>query len=546
MLRYSPRNIFKGQLQMLAYANTTHRKAANPEAYNHTVSTLMTRLATEAALGDSRRKFATGEANVSSTVRVYGLLQCIPDVEDFDCLNCLRDAINYTLADCCYGQLGVEAAGVICGIRFDTHRFYKSATVLPPLLSPARPPPFLWLPPSTLSSTTSKRGNTNKRIRVTVATGIPTVAFLLIIVILMAFYLKRRKVSTAKTEHEEEDEDDRLGESLRLHFNVVKTATQNFSNSNKLGQGGFGTVYKGVIPSTGEVIAVKRLSNNSEQGEKEFRSEALLLAKLQHRNLVKCLGYSLAKAERLLVYEFIPNKSLDLSLFDSIKRIQLNWVKRYNIIGGIARGLLYLHEESQLLVVHRDLKASNVLLDAEMNPKISDFGMARLFSADQSHASTNIIAGTYGYMPPEYVVHGHFSIKTDVFSFGVLVLEIISGHKVSQAKNGEGLLCFAWKEWLEGNALSLMDTTMSDVNTTEVLRCINIGLLCVQENAAKRPIMSSVVLMLNSHSVTLPVPLKPAFLVHDIMNSGIPTPELNGWPHDDSVIETSVSIISPR
>ncbi|KAK9706537.1 hypothetical protein RND81_07G133300 [Saponaria officinalis] len=542
MLWYSPRNIFKGQLQMLAYANTTHRKAANPEAYNHTVSTLMTRLATEAALGDSRRKFATGEANVSSTVRVYGLLQCIPDVEDFDCLNCLRDAINYTLTDCCYGQLGVKAAGVTCGIRFDTHRFYKAAAVLPPLLSPARPPPFLSLPPST----TSKTGNTSKRIRVTVAIGIPTVAFLLIIVILMAFYLKRRQVSSAKTLHEEEDEEDGLGESLRLDFNVVKTATQNFSNSNKLGQGGFGTVYKGVIPSTGQVIAVKRLSHNSEQGEKEFQSEAMLLAKLQHRNLVRCLGYSLAKAERLLVYEFVPNKSLDLFLFDSINRIHLNWVKRYNIIGGIARGLLYLHEESRLLVVHRDLKASNVLLDADMNPKISDFGMARLFSADQSHANTSRIAGTYGYMPPEYVSHGHFSIKTDVFSFGVLVLEIISGYKVSQAKNGEGLLSFAWRNWLEGNALSLMDTTMSDINTTEVLRCINIGLLCVQENPAKRPIMSSVVLMLNSHSVTLPVPLRPAFLVHNDVVSDIPTPERDEWPRDDSVNETSVSTLGPR
>ncbi|KAH9614685.1 hypothetical protein KSS87_014868 [Heliosperma pusillum] len=231
---------------------------------------------------------------------------------------------------------------------------------------------------------------------------------------------------------------------------------------------------------------------------------------------------------------------------DPIKRVHLQWQKRYNIIVGIARGLLYLHEESRLLVVHRDLKASNVLLDAEMSPKISDFGMARLFGADQSHANTSKIAGTYGYMPPEYVVHGHFSIKTDVFSFGVLVLELISGQKVSQPKNGESLLSFAWREWSEGNALNLVDTSMSDVNTQEVLRCINIGMLCVQENAARRPIMSSLVLMLNSHSVSFQMPSRPAFLVQNDMDTDVSLTEYNRSQPDDSINEASVSSIAAR
>ncbi|KAK9706503.1 hypothetical protein RND81_07G130300 [Saponaria officinalis] len=518
MFRYSSQSIFKGSMSSPRYNYVTGVNATDPAQFNQTVSILMTRLAGEAALGDSRRKFATGDANFSGTVRVYGLVQCVPDLLPFDCLNCLRRVVNYTLADCCYGEVGVEAAGLTCSIRFDSRRFYNSAVVLSPLQSSA-PNAVLSSPPPPISVVTKTRGNGNKRIRVAIAATVPTVASLMVTVVLMVCYLKRRKNTSSETRNVEDESE--MVELLRLDFNIAKTATNNFSNSNKLGQGGFGTIYKGVIPSTGQLIAVKRLSNDSEQGEKAFQSEALLLTKLQHRNLVKCLGYSLAKDERLLVYEFVPNKSLDLFLFDSTRRIHLNWLKRYNIIGGIARGLLYLHEESRLLVVHRDLKASNVLLDADMNPKISDFGMARLFNADQSHANTIKIAGTYGYMPPEYVAHGHFSIKTDVFSFGVLVLEIITGHKVSETKNGEGLLSFVWRNWSEGNGLNIVDTTMSDVNTTEVLRCINIGLLCVQENAAKRPIMSSVVLMLNSQSVNFAAPSRPAFLVQNGIDSNI-------------------------
>ncbi|KAL9243535.1 hypothetical protein vseg_017410 [Gypsophila vaccaria] len=524
MFRYSNQNIFKGAMSSPRYNFVAGVNATNPDKFNHTVSTLMTQLAREAASKDtdSRRKFATGEADVSETVKVYGLLQCVPDLIPFDCFNCLRRVLNYTLAECCYGEAGVEAAGLTCSLKFDTHRFYNSAFVLPPLPSPA-PPPFLSLPPpATTMSAATKTGNRSKRTRVAIAASIPTIASLLaVIVIVMVCYLKRRKNPSLKTQYVE-DESETI-ESLRLDFNIAKAATNNFSSSNILAQGDFGTVYKGVIPRTGQVIAVKRLSNNSEQGEKEFQSEALLLAKLQHRNLVRCLGYSVSKAERLLVYEFVPNKSLDLFLFDSINRVHLNWLKRYNIIGGIARGLLYLHEESRLLVVHRDLKASNVLLDTEMNPKISDFGMARLFSGDQTHANTNRIAGTFGYMPPEYVAHGRFSIKTDVYSFGVLVLEIISGHKVSQTKNGDSLLSFVWRNWSEGSALNIVDTTMSDVNATEALRCINIGLLCVQENAAKRPIMSSIVLMLNSQSVSFAAPSRPAFLVQNGIDSDIPS-----------------------
>uniref|UniRef100_A0A7N0VMV6 Protein kinase domain-containing protein n=1 Tax=Kalanchoe fedtschenkoi TaxID=63787 RepID=A0A7N0VMV6_KALFE len=233
-------------------------------------------------------------------------------------------------------------------------------------------------------------------------------------------------------------------DSLQLDFAAVKFATDDFSESNKLGEGGFGAVYKGTLPD-GQEIAVKKLSKNSTQGDQEFKNEVLLLAKLQHKNLVRLVGFCLAGVERLLVYELIPNASLDRFLAEDVKRAQLNWELRYKIIEGTARGLLYLHQDSSLRIIHRDLKASNILLDAEMNPKISDFGMARLFTLDQTQCKTSRIVGTYGYMAPEYAMRGQFSVKSDVYSFGVLVLELITGQMNNCFQGGEtGEILFSY------------------------------------------------------------------------------------------------------
>ncbi|KAH9803046.1 G-type lectin S-receptor-like serine/threonine-protein kinase [Citrus sinensis] len=232
----------------------------------------------------------------------------------------------------------------------------------------------------------------------------------------------------------------------------IANATDNFSEENKLGEGGFGPVYKGMLID-GQEIAVKRLSKSSGQGVEEFKNEVLLIAKLQHRNLVK--------------------------LLDGTRRKLLDWSKRCQIIGGIARGLLYLHQDSRLRIIHRDLKASNVLLDNEMNPKISDFGMARAFGVDQTEANTNRVVGTYGYMPPEYAIDGLFSVKSDVFSFGVL----------------------AWRLWTEDRPVELIDKSLEDTySLSEALRCIQVGLLCVQQRPEDRPNMASVVLMLSGES----------------------------------------------
>ncbi|KAJ9563281.1 hypothetical protein OSB04_008441 [Centaurea solstitialis] len=246
----------------------------------------------------------------------------------------------------------------------------------------------------------------------------------------------------------DEDKDEIVTEqSLQIDFKTIEAATRNFHEDNKVGEGGFGGVYEGVLPN-GRKIVVKRLSKGSGQGAQEFKNEVMLLAKLQHRNLVRLLGFCLEAEEKILIYEYVPNKSLDYFLFDPTKQGQLDWTTRCKIIGGIARGMLYLHEDSRLRIIHRDLKASNILLDEEMNAKISDFGMAGIFCVNQTQARTNRIAGTFGYMSPEYAMHGKFSMQSDVFSFGVLVLEIISGKRNNEfcpvGFSGD-LLCYVRK-----------------------------------------------------------------------------------------------------
>ncbi|XP_045797963.1 G-type lectin S-receptor-like serine/threonine-protein kinase At1g11330 [Trifolium pratense] len=299
-------------------------------------------------------------------------------------------------------------------------------------------------------------------------------------------------------------------------FKKLETATNNFHIGNMLGKGGFGLVYKGIMED-GLEIAVKRLSKASGQGIEEFMNEVLVISKLQHRNLVRLLGCCVEKGEQILVYEFMPNKSLDAFLFDPLQKKILDWRKRSNIIEGIARGILYLHRDSRLRIIHRDLKASNILLDVDMIPKISDFGLARIVKGgEDNEANTNRVVGTYGYMPPEYAMEGLFSEKSDVYSFGVLLLEIVSGRRNSSFYNNEdslSLVGFAWKLWLEDNIISLIDPEVWDACVERnMLRCIHIGLLCVQELPRERPNISTVVLMLISEITHLPPPGKVAFV----------------------------------
>nr|CAB3454603.1 unnamed protein product [Digitaria exilis] len=315
----------------------------------------------------------------------------------------------------------------------------------------------------------------------------------------------------------DDDMEDGKSHELKVYtLDRIKAATSNFSDSNKLGEGGFGPVYMGILPG-GEEVAVKRLCRNSGQGLEEFKNEVILIAKLQHRNLVRLLGCCLQREEKILVYEYMPNKSLDAFLFNPEKQRLLDWSKRFAIIEGIARGLLYLHRDSRLRVVHRDLKASNILLDADMNPKISDFGMARMFGGDQNQINTNRVVGTFGYMSPEYAMEGIFSVKSDVYSFGVLVLEIITGKRAVSFhyhQDSLNIAGYAWRQWNEDKAVELIDPLIrTTCSVRQVLRCVHIALLCVQDHADERPDIPTVIIMLSNDSSSLPNPRPPTLML---------------------------------
>ncbi|XP_074326986.1 G-type lectin S-receptor-like serine/threonine-protein kinase At4g27290 [Apium graveolens] len=340
-----------------------------------------------------------------------------------------------------------------------------------------------------------------------------------------------------------------IGSSLRgekkvvnlpqFSFSSISAATDNFSPANKLGEGGFGPVYKGNL-FDGHSVAVKRLSTRSGQGLEELRNETVLIAKLQHRNLVRLLGCCIEQGEKILIYEYMPNKSLDLFIFDPNKKYLLDWKTRVQIIEGISQGLLYLHQHSRLRIIHRDLKASNVLLDDEMNPKISDFGLARIFGGDELQANTNRIVGTYNYHAhsPEYAMEGLFSIKSDVFAFGVLLLEILSGKKSTGFRNSDclSLLGYAWELWISEKVLEFIDSKLETPSSYLPRRYIHVGLLCVQESPADRPTMSDVLAMFSNEHMQLVFPKRPAFTISGSLGSGLVSTE----NHSVNTLTTSV------
>ncbi|XP_076931375.1 G-type lectin S-receptor-like serine/threonine-protein kinase At4g03230 [Bidens hawaiensis] len=329
-------------------------------------------------------------------------------------------------------------------------------------------------------------------------------------------------------------------------FDRISASTNGFSEENKLGEGGFGPVYKGKLPG-GLEVAVKRLSVHSGQGLEEFKNEVTLIAKLQHRNLVRLLGYSMKGNEKMLIYEYMSNKSLDAFIFDRTQSSLLDWTKRFEIILGISRGLIYLHQDSRLRIIHRDLKTSNILLDEDLNPKISDFGLAKIVNGKEVESNTKRIIGTYGYMAPEYALEGLFSIKSDVYSFGVVVLEILSGkRKHYQCEQAVSLLNYAWQLWKEGRPLDLMEQVLLEsYDPNEVLKCIIVGLLCLQEDPDDRPNMSNAVTMLTSDISTLPEPKQPAFTVRKL-TSCFDTSSSSYPPQTQTNVEVTISTIQGR
>ncbi|KAJ7544710.1 hypothetical protein O6H91_09G090300 [Diphasiastrum complanatum] len=296
-------------------------------------------------------------------------------------------------------------------------------------------------------------------------------------------------------------------------YHDAKMITNDFSQSNKLGEGGFGEVFKGLLPD-GTKVALKRLyASRSLQGTHEFINEVTIITGVLHRNLVKLIGCCIEETERILIYEFVEHNSLYHVLFGSSNGPILDWPCRYNIAIGTARGLAYLHDDCETRIIHRDIKASNILLDKNFQPKIADFGLARLFPDGASHVSTRV-AGTFGYVAPEYGLYGQLTEKADVFSFGVVMLELVSGKKsVTFGADYVLLLEWAWQLYEENRLMELVDSTLKPtLKEEEAKRVIDVALLCTQAMATKRPTMPQVVAMLVGEREIRDVPNAPGVM----------------------------------
>ncbi|KAK3125237.1 hypothetical protein QOZ80_7BG0602150 [Eleusine coracana subsp. coracana] len=475
-------------------------------AFDAAVAVLLNATADYAAKANNSMRFGSGVEKFqtfdSQNPRIYGLAQCTPDMAPADCRTCLTGILSTTLSYFS-GKTGGRILTLRCNYRYEQHAFFSGRPLLQlpePAIGalPAPAPAAIVKPPA------SRGGTTGNKAGKVLAIALPIVALTLAtIAICYCLWTRTKRTPPAKAPFPDttNPEDIKSIDSLVIDLSTLRIATENFNEGNKLGEGGFGVVYKGILPNDQE-IAVKRLSESSRQGIEELKNELLLVAKLRHKNLVTLVGVCLENNEKLLAYEHMPNRSLDIILFDPEKCKELHWGKRFKIINGIARGLQYLHEDSQLKIIHRDLKASNVLLDYDYNPKISDFGLARLFGRDQTQDVTNRVIGTYGYMAPEYAMRGYYSVKSDVFSFGVLILEIVTGRKNRGSHRSEetyDLLNFVWEHWTRGTLMEIMDSSLGRLTPRDqMVKCIQIGLLCVQDDPMDRPTMSMVNVMLGT------------------------------------------------
>ncbi|XP_028797761.1 cold-responsive protein kinase 1-like isoform X2 [Neltuma alba] len=418
-------------------------------------------------------------SNVGPTI--YAFAQCIETISQNECLSCLNAGYNNIKTCLSYSDGRAFADG--CFMRYSTTSFFPDNQTIDIV------PAF-------------KQG----------------AALALLLVALFAWM--RRTKSPKRVPRGEIPGASKLKGSITFSYKDLKSATKNFSDENKIGEGGFGVVYKGIL-GNGKVVAVKKLAlRASNRIDEDFESEVMLISNVHHRNLVRLLGSCSKGHDRILVYEYMKNNSLDRFLFGERKG-SLNWKQRYEVILGIARGLTYLHEEFHIRIIHRDIKTNNILLDDDLQPRIADFGLARLIPENRTHLSTKF-AGTLGYTAPEYAIHGQLSEKADIYSYGIVVLEIISGQKSNELKvdgdaEGEFLLQKAWKLYERGMHLELVDNALdsNDYDAEEVKKIIEIGLLCTQASAEIRPAISEIVVLLQNKGLlenmrpTMPILIEP-------------------------------------
>ncbi|XP_006841023.2 cysteine-rich receptor-like protein kinase 2 [Amborella trichopoda] len=461
----------------------TGRNSTRPEAFQNLVREVVGNVSSEA----QKRNGSSVNSISDSNLVVYALAQCWESINTSLCKSCLEDAAM-AVVSCTPGTEG-RALNAGCYLRYSTSLFWNVYAT---------------------DVQSSGKSKTFWIILAAVLAGILLISGILI--------WKTTNVCSRSKSRTLRGLSSFSDSRLTFKYRELKHATGNFDNANKLGQGGYGTVYKGVL-SDGREVAVKRLFLNTRQWINQFFNEVDLTNRVRHKNLVKLLGCSIDGPESLLVYEFYVNKSLDNFIFDSNQAKLLDWHKRFDIILGVAEGLSYLHEESEIRIIHRDIKASNILLDDKLKAKITDFGLARSFAEDQTHLSTGI-AGTLGYLAPEYIVHGQLTEKADVYSFGVLILEIITGERCNVgigAQPGKFFLAKIWNHYKANKVEGIIDDNIyNECFRDEILHVVQVSLLCTQATPSLRPPMPRIVELLRSTDAHELVPTDPPYL--DVLN----------------------------
>ncbi|KAK4741422.1 hypothetical protein SAY87_025010 [Trapa incisa] len=489
-------------------------------------------LAQAVATARGNKGYGRAEVAVSSVVNqsAYVLADCWKTLDPSSCQACLENASSSILTCLPWSEGRVLNTG--CFMRYSDTNFLNS-----------------------IPGSGSNRG----RIIVIVVSIVSSLVVVAVGITIGVLIWKQRYIQKKRKGPSDARKLVKILRDSRLNFkySMLEKATESFNNANKLGQGGFGTVYKGVLPD-GREIAVKRLFFNNKHRAQDFYNEVNIISSVEHKNLVRLLGCSCSGPESLLVYEFLPNKSLDRFIFDDVRGKTLNWEKRLQIMIGTADGLVCLHENPRIKIIHRDIKASNILLDSRLRAKIADFGLARSFQDDKSHIST-AIAGTLGYMAPEYLAHGQLTEKADVYSFGVLLLETVSGrqnNRTNTAEYSESIITIAWNHFQDGTVDELFDPNLmlssyptNSIIKNEVRRVIQIGLLCTQEAPSLRPSMSRVLLMLTKTDEVLPQPSNPPFMDDKTMELNEAFEEQSSTPSpkaSKSIATVSSSSFRPR
>ncbi|KAH6828229.1 hypothetical protein C2S53_014344 [Perilla frutescens var. hirtella] len=505
-LRYESNNFYDqttlpGNVQICG-----NQTAPTPAEFEAEGQTLLMNL--EAATPRMNPYFAATKRAVanSNNLTIYGVAQCAQTISQTGCQDCLTVAFRNIQG--CLPDADGRAIDAACFLRYSDTPFFadNQTTNITPFLGAG--------------------GNSSKK-KAIIGGVVGGGALVLVVVALFLWYKFARKSKTAPR-------DNILGATELQGPNIydykdLKAATNDFSEENKLGQGGFGDVYKATLKN-GNMVAVKKLNISYNRAKADFESEVRLISNVHHRNLVRLLGCCSKGSELLLVYEYMSNGSLDRFLYGD-KRGSLTWKQRFDIIFGTARGLAYLHEQYHVTIIHRDVKPSNILLDNDFGAKIADFGLARLLPENQSHVSTKF-AGTLGYTSPEYAIHGHLSEKVDTYSLGVVILEIISGRRISDMNadsDTEYLLEEAWKLYESGMHEKLADEAMdsNEYKAEELKKLVEIALLCTQSPATSRPNMSEILAMLLSdRSVEKRAPTRASFSYGNMNNVGDNTASL--------------------